>query len=63
LFSTGPYGDRVIIIDGATDRVITAIPVGKYPYNLALNPVENRVYVGHVDTSETTVAVIRDVIG
>ena len=49
------------MIDGATNQVITAIPVGDEPRAFAWNSIQNRTYVANYFSSN--VSVIRDVTG
>jgi YVTN family beta-propeller protein len=53
--------DNVSVIDGATNQVITTIPVGSAPCAFAWNSIENRTYVANYGSS--TISVIRDVTG
>lgn len=44
--------DRVVVVDGATDSVVSTVPLleGSSPFDLDVNPVSNKVYVlGHSD--------------
>jgi YVTN family beta-propeller protein len=61
--------DNVTVIDGATNSVITTIPVGHWPIALAHNSVDNKIYCannwrdtvtvidGETDSVITTIAV------
>jgi len=40
-------GGRVIKIDGATNKVLSQIAVAANPFAAAVNPVTNKIYVGH----------------
>ena len=68
IYCANLFSDDVTVIDGASNQVITTIPVGRMPYHFAHNPIENRIYVanGYYQQNyppESTVSVIRDVIG
>ena len=52
---------RVLIIDVAERRVLRSIPVGRYPFGIALSPDGTRAYVANVGMFEYTY--IRDAVG
>lgn len=59
LLSTFNPNGVIEVIDGTTDTITTAIPGGKNPFAIALNPVTNRIYVANNGNgSNATVAVI-----
>ena len=41
-------GDRLIVLDGAGDSVLTEIHAGDYPFALAYNPLRNKVYCANL---------------
>lgn len=47
---------RLTVIDGASNRVITSVPVGKGASRIAINPVTNRIYV--TNSGEGSLSVI-----
>jgi YVTN family beta-propeller protein len=46
---------NVLVIDGSTNTVVATIPVSDTPYEVAVNPVTNRIYVTDVHWQTTTV--------
>ena len=42
-------GDRVFVIDGATNSIIATIPVGDGPTGMTVNELSNRVYVANAN--------------
>jgi YVTN family beta-propeller protein len=50
------YGNNsVVVLDGATDAILDAIPTGNFgAWGLAVNPVLNRVYVSNRDSGSVT---------
>jgi len=43
---------RILALDGATGRVLGAVPVGLLPRDLALDNLTNRVFVSNVNDAE-----------
>jgi YVTN family beta-propeller protein len=60
-YCTNAGSDNVTVIDGATNSVITTIPVGDAPRAFAWNPVQNRTYVAN--NGSYSISVIRDEVG
>jgi YVTN family beta-propeller protein len=46
---------RVLVIDGSTNTLMAAIPVGPHPRGLAVNSATNRIYVDVPDTNSVVV--------
>ena len=47
--------DKVVVIDGATNDVLTTVTVGSRPFALCYNPVNNRVYCANYQGNSVTV--------
>ena len=47
--------DTVSVIDTATNRVVTTIPVGPAPFGVAVTPDGKRVYVGSLASNSISV--------
>lgn len=47
--------DVVTVIDGATNTVITQIPVGVNPFRVGVNPLTNRIYVSNFTGNSVSV--------
>ena len=45
LFITDTYDGTITVISGLTDQVVATIPSGEDPYEVAINPVTNQVFV------------------
>ena len=45
VYATNEDSNNVSIIDGATNKVLATVPVGKRPRGLKLNPEGTRLYV------------------
>jgi len=45
LFITDTYDGTLTVISGQTDQVVATIPTGEDPYEVAINPVTNQVFV------------------
>ncbi len=56
VYVTNPASHRVTVIDGASNKVITTVPVGKAPNGIAVNPATNSIYV--TNNGERSVSVI-----
>jgi YVTN family beta-propeller protein len=52
LYAVDQMHFRLIIIDTAARRVIHNVPVGRYPFGIALSPDEKKVYVANVGMFE-----------
>jgi YVTN family beta-propeller protein len=55
IYVSGKYGNCVIVIDGATNRVIATIPVGDGPCALVWNSTNNKVYCANEYSDDVTV--------
>jgi YVTN family beta-propeller protein len=49
------YVDTVSIFDTTTNTVVTTVPVGSFPYDLAVTPDGTRVYVANGGSSDVSV--------
>lgn len=47
IYATNSASNTVSVLDGATNRVRTTVPVGVDPYGVAVNPATGLVYVGN----------------
>jgi uncharacterized repeat protein (TIGR01451 family) len=45
LFVTNTFDNTISVISGQTDQVVATIPTGDDPYEVAVNPVTNQVFV------------------
>jgi YVTN family beta-propeller protein len=45
LFVADTYDGTITVISGPTDQVVATIPTGEDPYEVAINPVTNQVFV------------------
>ena len=54
VYVTSESTDKVHVIDGSINSVIDYIPVNS-PFEMAINPSSNKVYVIFYETSELTV--------
>lgn len=45
----------VSVIDGATNTVITTIPVGVNPAGVGINPLTNRIFIGNLNSDDVSV--------
>jgi YVTN family beta-propeller protein len=52
------HDDTVLVIDGATNAIVTMVNVGMWPEGVAVNPGTNRIYVAN--QSSDTISVIQD---
>ena len=52
LFAVDQMHFRLIIVDTAARRVVHNVPVGRYPFGIALSPDEKKVYVANVGMFE-----------
>jgi YVTN family beta-propeller protein len=50
-----PNANEITVIDGATNTILTTIPVADQPQALAVNPSTNRLYVAHVPLNTVSV--------
>lgn len=48
LYAVDQVGFRLIIIDAVNRKLLSSIPVGRYPFGIALSPDEQTVYVANV---------------
>jgi len=48
-------GGTVSVIDTATNTLIATVPVGSYPFGVAVNPTETKVYVANRGSSTVSV--------
>lgn len=55
IYVANPSSDRLTVIDGANNRVLTTISVGKSPSQIGVNPVTNTLYVSNGDESSVSV--------
>src|SRR4029077_20876124 len=55
IFVTNQASNNVTVIDGATNTVVATVPVGTYPYSLALNPMTSEIYVENANSNNVTV--------
>ncbi|MBV8894676.1 MAG: YncE family protein [Acidobacteria bacterium] len=56
VYVAGSEGNTVVVIDTATDTVIARIPVGRFPFGVAVTPDGCKVYVAN--DNDATVSVI-----
>jgi YVTN family beta-propeller protein len=47
IYVTNPTLQKVSVIDGKSDSIIENIPVGRYPFKIAVDSSSNRIYVAH----------------
>ncbi len=47
IYVTNPTLQKVSVIDGKSDSIIENIPVGRYPFKIAVDSSNNRIYVAH----------------
>ncbi len=52
LYAVDQMHFRLVMVDTATRRVVHSVPVGRYPFGVALSPDETRVYVANVGMFE-----------
>src|SRR3989454_11557840 len=55
VFVTNEKSDDVTVIDAATRKVVTTIPVGKRPRGVAVSPDGRRVYVTNSNSDSLSV--------
>ncbi|NVO19799.1 MAG: bifunctional YncE family protein/alkaline phosphatase family protein [Bacteroidetes bacterium] len=48
LYAVDQIGFRMIILDTESKKLISSVPVGRYPYGIALSPDEKTVFVANV---------------
>ena len=48
LYAVDQIGFRVIILDAVNRKILSSIPVGRYPFGIALSPDERTLYVANV---------------
>lgn len=48
LYGVDQIGFRLVILDLQTETVLASVPVGRYPFGVALAPNQQRVYVANV---------------
>ena len=53
--NTPVHTNRVTVIDGETNAILTSIPVGSQPDDLAVNPITNMIYVANVADNRVSV--------
>ncbi|MFN8483645.1 MAG: kelch repeat-containing protein [Anaerolineae bacterium] len=56
VYVTQPAGGMLTVIDGATDTMLTTVPVGKGAGRIAVNPMTNTIYV--TNSAEGTLTVV-----
>ena len=54
-YITNSNGNSVSVIDIATNTVVATVPVGSFPYGVAVNPGGSRVYVGNQSSDNVSV--------
>jgi YVTN family beta-propeller protein len=47
--------DNVLVIDGATNNILSKVNVGRYPAAVAVNPRTNRIYVANIYSDTVSV--------
>jgi len=52
LYAVDQVGFRLIIVDTAARRLVHSVPVGRYPFGVALSPDETKVHVANVGMFE-----------
>ncbi|MCE7067035.1 alkaline phosphatase family protein [Dyadobacter sp. CY326] len=52
LYAVDQIGFRMMVIDTKTNRIISNIPTGRYPFGICLSPDEKRIYVANVGVFE-----------
>ena len=52
LYAVDQTNFRMVALDTETRRVVASVPVGRYPFGIALSPDEQRVYVADVGLYE-----------
>lgn len=52
LYAVDQIGFRMIVIDTETRKVITNVPVGRYPFGITLSPDEQTAYIANVGMFE-----------
>ena len=52
LYAVDQMNFRVVIVDVGNRRVVSSLPVGRYPFGLALSPDEQKLYVANVGMFE-----------
>ena len=52
LHAVDQVGFRLVVVDTATRRVVHSVPVGRYPFGVALSPDETKVHVANVGMFE-----------
>lgn len=55
VYVTDSFLDRVLVIDPATDSLVTTVPVGDEPNGLAVTPDGGRVFVVNRDSDTVSV--------
>jgi len=52
LYAVDQIGFRLMVIDTKTNKIISNIPTGRYPFGICLSPDEKRIYVANVGVFE-----------
>jgi len=52
LYAVDQIGFRMLVIDVTTEKIIANVPVGRYPFGIALSPDQKKVYVANVGMYE-----------
>lgn len=52
LYAVDQIGFRMVIVDVENEKLLYSIPVGRYPFGIALSPNEKKVYVANVGMYE-----------
>ncbi len=52
---TNSETNNVYVINASSDKVISEIPVGNHPHDIAVNPSANKIYVLNIDSSAVSV--------
>ncbi|NIJ54545.1 alkaline phosphatase family protein [Dyadobacter arcticus] len=52
LYALDQIGFRMMVIDTKTNKIVSNIPTGRYPFGICLSPDEKRIYVANVGVFE-----------
>ena len=72
IYVSNSTANTVTVVDGASNTIVTAIPVGKEPTDIGVNAVTNMLYVGNVDdpsvmvidgSSNKVIATLPNIVG
>ena len=58
IFATNPGEDTVTVINANTNTIIGTVPTGDNPFSIAVNEVNNRIYVGNNNGSTLSLTFI-----